>query len=233
VQAAQDRVAAAEAHAARVVSEAEASAAAVRRVRDELAARLSEARRVLSALPDLADRPQQRPAPAPQGQPGQQPPQGQPGQQRPGATEEARVTRPEGPPTVAQPVAGPQTGMQRAVGPQTGGQAPLRPTPHARTAGAPGQGAGGAAAASQPTASPSTQPAVPQPESPSSERTQAIRPVHGTGQEEARPPVGPGRGAGEAVPAEDAAGRQDPPTLVQPAVGLRDTGDQAAVPGRR
>jgi hypothetical protein len=190
-------------------------------VRDELTGRLSEARRVLNALPDLGDRPQQRPAPGPQGQPGQQPQQGQAPQQRPGATEEARVTRrePEGPPTVAQPVAGPQTGMQRAVGPQTavqpavgpqtGGQAPLRPTP------------------------PSTQPAVQQPESPSSERTQAIRPVHATGHEEGRPAVGPARGAGEARPAEEPAGRQDPPTLVQPAVGPRDTGDQAAVPGRR
>ncbi|MGY1608627.1 MULTISPECIES: hypothetical protein [unclassified Geodermatophilus] len=259
VQAAQQRVAAAEAHAARVVGEAEASAAAVRRVRDELTARLTEARRVLSALPDLGDRPQPRPAAPQQGQGGQQgqPQQGQPQQgqapqpaqaPRPGATEEVRLPRrePGGPQTAVQPVAGPQTAMQPAVGPQTavqpavgpqtGGQpgAP-RPAPHARTVDTPVQGVGEAAAARQPTrsSSPSTLPAVQQPESVSTERTQQIRPVHASGQEEDRQAGGSSRVAEPGRPAEGAPPAGDAPTRVQPAVTPQDTGGQPAVPGRR
>jgi hypothetical protein len=262
VQAAQERVAAAEAHAARVVAEAEASAAAIRRVRDELTARLTEARRVLTALPDLADRPQQRPGVPQQVQHPQAP--SQPGQQqRPGATEEVRVQRREpegpqtavqpvaGPPTAVQPAVGPQTAVQRAVGPQTGGQpAGTRPSPHPRGPETPARGAGEAAAAQQPTRSPapspqppapqspstqapSTQPAAPQPETPSSEQTQQIRPVHASGQDEGRHSGGSTRVTEQTRPAEDAPAPQGPPTLVQPAASPRDTGSQPAVPGRR
>jgi cell division septum initiation protein DivIVA len=185
IQAAQERVAAAEAHAARVVGEAEASAAAIRRVRDELTARLTEARRVLTALPDLADRPQQRPGVPQQVQQQGQHPQApsQPGQQqRPGATEEVRVQRREpegpqtavqpvaGPPTAVQPAVGPQTAVQRAVGPQTGGQpAGTRPSPHPRGPETPARGAGEAAAAQQPTRSPASSPQSPSAQSPSAQ----------------------------------------------------------------
>ncbi|SNR92362.1 hypothetical protein SAMN04488107_0669 [Geodermatophilus saharensis] len=256
VQAAQDRVAAAEAHAARVVGEAEASAAAIRRIRDELTGRLTEARRVLSALPDLADRHQPRPATPQQGQGGQQgqPQQGQaqPGRApqqsqppRPGATEEVRLPRrePAGPPTAVQPVAGPQTGMQPAVGPQAavqpgvgasggGQQAAPRQATHARTVETPAAGAGEAAAARQPTRAPSTQPAVQQPDT-SPERTQAIRPIHSGGQDEGRHAGGASRVPEGERPAGQEQPPADPPTLVQPAAGPQDTGGQPAVPGRR
>ena len=56
IQAARQRIAAAEQHAAQLVAEAEAKAAAIREVRDELTARLLQARHVLGNLPDLADR---------------------------------------------------------------------------------------------------------------------------------------------------------------------------------
>jgi cell division septum initiation protein DivIVA len=62
-QAARQRVTAAEQHAAQLVADAEARAAAIRDVRDELTSRLHQARQLLSTLPDLGDRGQQ-PAPA-------------------------------------------------------------------------------------------------------------------------------------------------------------------------
>jgi cell division septum initiation protein DivIVA len=64
--AARQRVAEAQQHAAQIVAEAEAKAAAIRDVRDELTSRLLQARQLLSTLPDLGDRPQastERPAP--------------------------------------------------------------------------------------------------------------------------------------------------------------------------
>src|SRR3954468_14413738 len=71
VAAAQQRIAAADDQARRTVGEAEASAAAIRAVRDDLTRRLTEVRTLLGQLPDLSDqRPQdgprhQRPAPSP------------------------------------------------------------------------------------------------------------------------------------------------------------------------
>src|SRR4051812_34293849 len=56
--AARQRVAEAQQHAAQIVAEAEAKAAAIRDVRDELTSRLLQARQLLSTLPDLGDRPQ-------------------------------------------------------------------------------------------------------------------------------------------------------------------------------
>src|SRR3954463_10985685 len=57
-QAARQRVADAQQQAATIVTEAEAKAAAIREVRDELTSRLLQARQLLSSLPDLGDRPQ-------------------------------------------------------------------------------------------------------------------------------------------------------------------------------
>src|SRR5919112_2475119 len=57
--AARQRIAAAEQHAAQLVAEAEAKAEAIRDVRDELTGRLLQARQLLSTLPELGDRPQQ------------------------------------------------------------------------------------------------------------------------------------------------------------------------------
>jgi hypothetical protein len=56
--AARQRVAEAQQHAAQILAEAEAKAAAIRDVRDELTSRLLQARQLLSTLPDLHDRPQ-------------------------------------------------------------------------------------------------------------------------------------------------------------------------------
>jgi cell division septum initiation protein DivIVA len=64
--AARQRVAEAQQHAAQIVADAEAKAAAIRGVRDELTSRLLQARQLLSTLPDLGDRPQastERPSP--------------------------------------------------------------------------------------------------------------------------------------------------------------------------
>ena len=64
--AARQRVAEAQQHAAQIVAEAEAKAAAIREVRDELTSRLLQARQLLSTLPDLGDRAQastERPSP--------------------------------------------------------------------------------------------------------------------------------------------------------------------------
>ena len=55
-QAARQRIAAAEQHAAQLVAEAEAKAEAIRDVRDELTSRLLQARQLLTTLPDLGDR---------------------------------------------------------------------------------------------------------------------------------------------------------------------------------
>src|SRR3954467_5086295 len=57
-QAARQRVADAQQQATTIVAEAEAKAAAIRDVRDELPSRLLQARQLLSSLPDLGDRPQ-------------------------------------------------------------------------------------------------------------------------------------------------------------------------------
>ena len=78
-QAARQRVAAAEQHAAALVAEAEASAAAIREVRDELTARLLQARSLLGGLPDLSDAPPQR------------------GDRRPPAGDQAAARQPAGP----------------------------------------------------------------------------------------------------------------------------------------
>src|SRR4051812_32398732 len=56
VAAAQQRIAAADDQAHRTVGEAEASAAAIRAVRDDLTRRLTEVRALLGQLPDLSDR---------------------------------------------------------------------------------------------------------------------------------------------------------------------------------
>jgi cell division septum initiation protein DivIVA len=57
-QAARQRIATAEQQAGELVAEAEAKAAAIRNVRDELTSRLHQARQLLSTLPDLNDRPE-------------------------------------------------------------------------------------------------------------------------------------------------------------------------------
>jgi chromosome segregation ATPase len=58
-EAARQRIAAAEQHAAQLVAEAEAKAEAIRGIRDELTGRLLQARQLLTTLPDLGDRPSQ------------------------------------------------------------------------------------------------------------------------------------------------------------------------------
>src|SRR5690242_15644225 len=58
-EAARQRIAAAEQHAAQLVAEAEAKAEAIRGIRDELTGRLIQARQLLTTLPDLSDRPQE------------------------------------------------------------------------------------------------------------------------------------------------------------------------------
>jgi hypothetical protein len=68
-EAARQRIAAAEQHAARIIGEAEAKAAAIRDVRDELTSRLHQARQLLSTLPDLSDRQETAAASAPAAQP--------------------------------------------------------------------------------------------------------------------------------------------------------------------
>ncbi|MBM7805594.1 cell division septum initiation protein DivIVA [Geodermatophilus bullaregiensis] len=259
IQAARDRVAAAEAHAAAVVGEAEASAAAIRRIRDELTGRLAEARRVLSTLPDLADRSQQRPVPA-QGQPGAQAPQGQapqppqglaPQGQPAGPPEQAAARRDvDGPPTVVPPAAGPRTAVQPAVGPQTAVQqavrpqtapqpVPPRPTPHARQPESPAHGAGEADAARQPTRvpAPPTQPAVQQPAQQDAgglpaAQTQVIRPVSAPDQG-GRHASGPSTGSTRTVPGEQPSSAPEPEgpqTAVQPAVGTESSADTGGQP---
>jgi len=82
-EAARQRIAAAEQHAANLVAEAEAKAEAIRDVREELTGRLLQVRQLLSGLPELGDRPRQtsrdnaatardeerRPSPTPQSTP--------------------------------------------------------------------------------------------------------------------------------------------------------------------
>jgi cell division septum initiation protein DivIVA len=58
-EAARQRIAAAEQHAAQLVAEAAAKAEAIREVRDELTGRLVQARQLLDGLPELGDRPRQ------------------------------------------------------------------------------------------------------------------------------------------------------------------------------
>src|SRR3954451_8151046 len=58
-EAARQRIAAAEQHAAQLIAEAEAKAEAIRSIRDELTGRLLQARQLLTTLPDLGDRPQE------------------------------------------------------------------------------------------------------------------------------------------------------------------------------
>jgi hypothetical protein len=58
-EAARQRIAAAEQHSAQLVAEAEAKAEAIRSIRDELTGRLLQARQLLTALPELSDRPRQ------------------------------------------------------------------------------------------------------------------------------------------------------------------------------
>jgi cell division septum initiation protein DivIVA len=70
-EAARQRIAQAEEHAARIVADGEARAAAIRDVRDELTSRLHQARQLLSTLPDLSDRPQQAAPARPQAAPAQ------------------------------------------------------------------------------------------------------------------------------------------------------------------
>ena len=55
-EAARQRIAAAEQHAAQLIVEAEAKAEAIRGIRDELTGRLLQARKLLTTLPDLGDR---------------------------------------------------------------------------------------------------------------------------------------------------------------------------------
>src|SRR3954463_6356170 len=62
-EAARQRVASAEQHAAQLVAEAEARAEAIRAIRDELTGRLLQARQLLTTLPDLSDQPAQAEAP--------------------------------------------------------------------------------------------------------------------------------------------------------------------------
>jgi len=64
IAAAQQRVADAEAHAARTVADADASAVEIRRIRDDVTRRLADVRSLLGRLPDLADQPQQAAEPA-------------------------------------------------------------------------------------------------------------------------------------------------------------------------
>jgi hypothetical protein len=113
-------VAAANQHAARTVAEAEASAAAIRAVRDDLTRRLGEVRQLLTGLPDLSDRdrPAREESAAPSGPPAAGP--------TPAPSTEAIVTEA----VVSQ--AG-TAGGSTAAGPQVAGQQPQgRPQPPVR-----------------------------------------------------------------------------------------------------
>ena len=66
-QAARQRIAAAEQHAAQLVGEAESKAEAIRDIRTELTGRLAQVRSLLDGLPDLGDRPEQTGSPSPEG----------------------------------------------------------------------------------------------------------------------------------------------------------------------
>src|SRR4051794_14594825 len=102
-EAARQRIADAERHAAGVISEAEAKAAAIRDARDEPTARLHQARQLLSTLPALAARPQQAPQTPAQPAAGRPTParttEGEPA----GASQQARPEA-ANPPTTALPL---------------------------------------------------------------------------------------------------------------------------------
>jgi len=146
-QAARQRIAAAEQHAAQLVAEAEARAEAIREVRDELTGRLLQARQVLGSLPDLADRPQsaapeadQRPPTPAQPRPAQpqpaQPQQAQPVQQAQHVQQAQQPARAEGEAAAArQPTRASETTRQLPMPPRTGAPtggstaAPAQPPP--------------------------------------------------------------------------------------------------------
>ena len=181
-EAARQRIADAERQAAQVLAEAEAKAGAIRDVRDELTARLHQARQLLSTLPDLSDRPAQaapaRPAPTqPTAQPAAQP-SGQtsaPSSARSGEGEPAAAAQPArteaGPSTTALPLPNRPVSAGNAT-PSTGGPAASQSSGSTATT----PTSGGPAASPNPVQGPPTrvQPAVNQPS--------------GEGQ-----PVGPGR----------------------------------------
>ena len=119
-QAARQRIAAAEQHAAQLVAEAEAKAEAIRDVRDELTGRLLQARQLLSALPDLGDRPQEQSA-APAQSPASARPPASP-RPRPGSRTPSAADAP-----ARRPRATPQTAPQPRSRPPRGGLAARRP----------------------------------------------------------------------------------------------------------
>jgi hypothetical protein len=123
-QAARQRIAAAEQHAAGLIADAEARAEAIRDVREELTGRLLQVRQLLNGLPDLSDRPQQATstAPAPAAAPAADPAREQVG-----------------------------AAQQPAQAARTATEHRPRPTPQPASAGAqPARGDGEAAAARQP-----------------------------------------------------------------------------------
>ncbi len=177
-EAARQRIADAERQAAHLVGEAEAKAGAIRDVRDELTARLHQARQLLSTLPDLSDRPvsapataaapasapapaasaQTRPSPAPA--PAPSAPATTPA--RPAESESAAASQPARPESHPSTTALPLPSRQGSTGTQSGGQ---------------GTQSQGAAATPPPAQGPATrvQPAVNQPSS-SSTGSQPVAP---------------------------------------------------------
>jgi cell division septum initiation protein DivIVA len=155
-EAARQRVADAERHSAQLVAEAEAKAAAIRDVRDELTARLHQARQLLSTLPDLSDRP--APTAQPAARPAAAPARAPEGE----AAAAHQPVRPEaGPTTTALPLPNRQN-----VG-QTAGQAAGQNANQTAGQSAGSQQGGGASATPPPAQGPATrmQPAVSQPSS--------------------------------------------------------------------
>ncbi len=200
-QAAHQRVALAEQHAARLVGEAEAAAQAIRSVRDELTGRLLEARRILGALPDLGDRPAAPPVPQ--------------GQQQVRSQDERQGARPAPAGPSAEPVtgAGETAAARQPVRPSTPPTQPAVQRGAHRTETGPQQ-------AVRPQG-PTTQVAMQtvsggQTSTPPASQTQVIRPVTSP-QQVVRPDGGEATGAR----------RVDPPTLIQPAVSA-DTPAESA-----
>jgi hypothetical protein len=140
-EAARQRIAAAEQHAAQLIAEAEAKAEAIRGSRDELTGRLLQARQLLTTLPDLSDRAQD--AEAPTAPAPQRTPEAQRGQAAAPAAEAERRPQP------AQ-----QSAPQPAQQPQAAAPATAPSQPATQPAPQSARAEGEAAAARQPTRSP-------------------------------------------------------------------------------
>src|SRR3954454_8533877 len=139
-QAARQRVAEAQQQASTIVADAEAKAAAIRDVRDELTSRLLQARQLLSSLPDLGDRPQAA------------------GEQRPTAEERPQPTGPQTNQLTVRTAEGESAAARQPVRQESPSPTPRTPTTPQPAAQAPaGQTPAPAPAQGPPTA---VQPAV-------------------------------------------------------------------------